>query len=132
MNDYVFKSVFAPYIYNFLAVKETMGFGLKKFKEILKEFDRFFIAETVREPFITRTLITKWRITRVHDSNRTLYDKYSIMAQFSKYMNHIGYPCYIPRLPKRNFENYVPYMFTRNQIEDIFQACDSIVMPCNP
>jgi len=130
MSEYVFKSVFAPYIHNFLTVKDTMGFGLKKFKGVFKEFDLFFIAETVEAPCITRSLIAKWKATRVNDSNRTLYDKYSIISQFSKYMSHIGYPCYAPCLPRRNFGNYVPCVFTHDQISDIFHACDSFVMAC--
>jgi integrase len=110
-------------------MKETMGFGLRKFKEILKEFDRFFIMENVTELFITQPLIAKWRTTRVNDSNRTVYDKYSVISQFSRYMTHLGYPCYAPRLPKRNFGNYVPYVFTHEQMRCIFLACDSMIMP---
>lgn len=128
MSSYDFKSVFTPFINSFLTVKETMGFGLTKFKTVFQELDRFCIAETVGEPFITRTLIAKWRATRVNDSHRTLYDKYSIIAQFCKYMNHTGYPCYVPRLPRMDTENYVPYTFTHEQIRDIFRACDSMVM----
>jgi integrase len=112
-------------------MKETMGFGLRKFKEILKEFDRFFIIENVTSLFITQPLIAKWRATSVNDSNRTVYDKYSVISQFSRYMTHLGYPCYAPRLPKRNFGDYVPYVFTHEQIQDIFLACDSMVMPYN-
>ena len=47
MNDYIFRSVFAPYINQFMVAKETMGFGLIKFRVIFKEFDQFFIAEKV-------------------------------------------------------------------------------------
>jgi integrase len=128
MSEYIFKSVFAPYMNTFLNVKEAMGFGLRKFREILKEFDRFFIAEIVTELFISQSLIAKWRAGRLNDSSRTLYDKYSILSQFSKYMSHLGYPCYAPRLPKRDFGDYVPYVFTHEQIRAIFHACDSIVM----
>ncbi len=45
MNEYVFRSVFAPHIYQFMIAKKTMGFGLIKFRVIFKEFDLFFITE---------------------------------------------------------------------------------------
>jgi integrase len=128
MNDYIFRSVFAPYINQFMVAKETMGFGLIKFRVIFKEFDQFFIAEKVNEPFITQSLIVKWRATRVNDSNRTIYDKYSIISQFAKYMNHLGYPCYVARMPKRNFEDFIPYVFSDEQILNIFRVSDSIIM----
>jgi integrase len=128
MSEYVFSSVFVPHINQFMGAKETMGFGLTKFRIVFKEFDLFFIAKMVAESIITKQLIAEWRATRVNDSNRTLYDKYSIISQFAKYMNHIGYPCYIPRLPKRNFEDFIPYVFTDKQIRDIFQASESMIM----
>ncbi len=43
-------------------------------------------------------------------------------------MNHLGYPCYIPRLPKRNFEGFIPYVFTDEQIQNIFKVSDSMIM----
>jgi integrase len=112
-------------------MKETMGFGLRKFKEILKGFDRFFIMENVTELFITQPLIAKWRTTCVNDSDLTIYGKYSVISQFCRYMTHLGYPCYAPRLPKMNFGDYVPYVFTHEQIRSIFLACDAMVMSCN-
>ena len=111
-----------------MIAKETMGFGLIKFMVIFKELDLFFITKQVAEPIITRSLIAEWRATRVNDSNRTLYDKYSVISQFAKYMNHIGCPCHVPRMPKRNFDDFIPYVFTDKQIQDIFQAGDSIIM----
>jgi integrase len=131
MSEYIFKSIFAPYICSFLNMKETMGFGLRKFKEILKGFDRFFIMENVTELFITQPLIAKWRTTCVNDSDLTIYGKYSVISQFCRYMTHLGYPCYAPRLPKMNFGDYVPYVFTHEQIRSIFLACDAMVMSCN-
>ena len=41
MSKYVFRSVFAPHINQFMIAKETMGFGLIKFMVIFKELDLF-------------------------------------------------------------------------------------------
>jgi integrase len=128
MNKYVFKSILAPYMDSFLQMKETMGFGQVKFRVIFKEFDKFFIENDVTEPCITQSLISRWNATRVNDSCRTLYDKYSVISQFSKYMCHLGYPCYVPRLPRRLFNNFIPYIFTHEQIAQILKTCDSLVM----
>lgn len=131
MNKYVFKSVFAPYMDSFLQMKETMGFGQVKFRMIFKEFDKFFIENDVTEPCITQLLISGWHDTRVNDSRRTLYDKYSVISQFGKYMCHLGYPCHVPRMPRRLFCNFIPYIFNHEQIAQIFKTCDSLVMSCN-
>jgi integrase len=128
MSEYNFESVFAFHFNSFLKMKETMGFGLVKFKTILKEFDRFFIAHNVADLCITQSLLSEWSKTQVNVSCRTLYDKYSIISQFCKYMCHTGYVCYVPRLPRRQFVGYIPYIFTQEQMLQFFTTCDALVM----
>lgn len=105
-----------------------MGFSKRTFEMILKDFDLFFIKEQVETLFITQSLIAKWRATQVNCSEKTIYSKYSIIAQFSRYMNHLGFSCFVPRLPKRKYNTYVPYIFTHEQIKAIFTTCDSLLM----
>jgi len=128
MSKYQFSSVFAPYLLKFVDAKEAMGFSRKYFEMILKEFDLFFIKEKVVTPFITHSLIVMWRETLVNNSDKTIHSKYSVISQFSKYMNHLGFSCYVPRLPKRKYNTYVPYIFTHEQIQSIFTSCDSLTV----
>jgi putative nicotinate-nucleotide diphosphorylase (carboxylating) len=126
MVNYEFSSIFAPYILKFIGAKETMGFSRIYFEKIFKLFDLFFIEERVSTPFITHALITKWSETQVNNRDSTIYSKYSVMAQFSKYMNQLGFSCYVPRLPKRKYNTYIPYIFTKEQVQSLFAACDSL------
>jgi len=128
MINYTFNSVFTPFMQSFLKLKKTMGFRTAKIEYIFKEFDLFFIRENIKEPVLTKAMISQWRSGRVNESERTLYDKWSIISQFARYMCHIGYPCYVPRLPKRNFDTYIPYVFTHKQIQEIFSASDALAM----
>jgi site-specific recombinase XerD len=128
MSKYLFGSVFAPYMVRFIDAKETMGFSRRYFEMILKGIDLFFIIEKVATPFVTCSLVVRWRETPVNNSDKTIHDKYSVLSQFSKYMNHLGYSCYVPRLPKRKFNTCVPYIFTHEQIRSIFVACDSLIV----
>ena len=112
----------------FIDAKEAMGFSGKYYEMILKGVDLFFIEEKVTTLFITHSLIVKWRETLVNNSDKTIYDKYSVVSQFSKYMNHLGFSCYVPRLPKRKHNTYVPYIFTHEQIRSIFASCDSLTV----
>ncbi len=114
MIDYTYKSVFAPFFRNFLHVKETMGFSTPKIEYILKELDMFFLGKGVEEPIIKKEMLVDWRDGKVNESERTLYDKWSIISQFSRYMCHLGFPCYVPHMPKKSFGpgSYIPYIFT--------------------
>lgn len=133
MIDYIYKSVFASFFLDFIHVKETMGFNTPKIEYILKEFDMFFQAQGIKEPVIRKEHLKAWREERVNESERTIYDKWSIISQFSRYMCHIGFPCYVPHMPKRSFGvgSYIPYIFTHEQMTSIFKASDDMVMTSN-
>jgi len=94
----------------------------------LKEFDNFFKETGVTDVHITRHQINAWKATRVNDRDRTLYDKYSVLSQFCRYMCHLGLECYIPRLPKPKDTDFIPYVFTQQQMSTIFRECDRMTV----
>jgi len=130
-NNTEYRSVFAPYFNSFLHMKETMGYSLTKFKYILIEFDRFFLETGAAKTHITCEQITAWRQSRVNDKERTLYDKFSVISQFCKYMCHLGHECYIPRLPKKKDWDFIPYVLTHKQMEQIFSESDRLPLLSN-
>ena len=123
-----YKSVFAPYFNSFLQMKEQMGFSRTKFQNMFKELDHFFVETGASELYITREQISAWSKTRINDKARTLYDKHSIIRQFCRYMCHLGYECYIHRLPRQNWPPFIPYIFSHEQMECIFQTSDKLVL----
>jgi integrase len=123
MNKLNYQSIYAPYFKQFIAIKNGLGYTSLRSQWFFLELDNFFLYKDVREIGITKQQIEQWRATRINDGQCTIYDKYSILAQFSKYMCRIGYDCYIPRLP-RKISGFTPHIFTNKQMIDIFQACD--------
>lgn len=129
MNEqFEYRSVFAPYFNSFLKMKDTMGYGLNKFGGIFLELDRFFLETGATDAYITSKQIAAWGKTRVNDKVRTLYDKYSVLSQFCRYMCHLGNECYIPRLPKQKDMDFIPYIFTHQQMDMIFRECDRMTV----
>lgn len=127
-EQFEYRSVFAPYFDSFLKMKDTMGYGLNKFRGIFLELDRFFLETGVTDAYITSKQIAAWSKTRVNDKARTLYDKYSVLSQFCRYMCHLGHECYIPRLPKQKDLDFIPYVFTHQQMDMIFRECDRMTL----
>lgn len=123
-----YGSIFAPYFNSFLHMKEQMGFGLSKFRDVFIELDRFFLRTGATEPRITREQINDWAKTRINDKARTLYDKHSIVRQFCHYLCHLGHECYIHRLPRQNWPAFIPYIFSHEEMERIFQASDKLTL----
>lgn len=124
-----FESIFAVHFNGFLEMKSTMNFDLKSSRIFLLELDRFFITSNTENLHITKDQINQWHSTQLDIKKTTLYHKYSILRQFCQYLCHLGQECYVPRLPDYVQSDFVPYIFTHEQIKLIFDACDKLVMP---
>ena len=129
-KKFVYKSVFAPFIDDFVAMKEASGCNYLQAKWIFLEFDNYFCQKKVNQTLITRELIIQWQQTRVNDSPRTLYAKLSVISQLARYMSRHGYDCYIPQLDRHpaGKVNFTPYIFTFEQIRMLFDKSDQLRM----
>jgi site-specific recombinase XerD len=123
-----YKSIFAPFMYDFIYEKELQGYKATQLKWMLLEFDKFFTQTSKKELFITSQDIKNWTATRTYDKPNTLYQKYCAMADFCRYMCLMGYECYIPRRPRKRYANYTPTIFTHEQMRAIFNVCDNLIM----
>lgn len=103
-----------------------MGFNTPKFEYVFKELDELYSSLPLTETILTKTMIDQWRSSRLNDSQRTLYDKWSIISQFSRYMCHCGFICHVPLLPKAKDKVFVPKIFSHKEIGAIFKAADSL------
>lgn len=123
-----YTSVFAPYIENYILEKELQGFKVTQLKWMLLEFDKFFTQTSKTDLLISSEDIKSWAMTRDSDKANTLYQKYCAMAGFCRYMSLLGHECYIPRRPRKRATNYMPTIFTHEQMNGIFNVCDNMVM----
>jgi integrase len=125
-----YQSVLAPYIRDFIHLKEATGCNFLRGKWILNEIDQFFLKNNILDPIITKELVQAWHKTRINDNPATIYSKYSIMAQLARYMSRQGRNCFIPRLPDsgRSKCNFTPYIFTLNQVDKLLHSSDRLRM----
>lgn len=133
-KDLVFKSVLKPFIEDFLNVKKSCGQYVYKIQYTLKDIDDFYINRNVNQPIITKGLIEDWKKTRINDKAVTLNNKLSIWTQLARYMTLHGQDCYIPKgkhLRKNNDETFVPYIFTHNQIKNLFEKSNELRLRCH-
>jgi site-specific recombinase XerD len=127
-KKFVYNSVLASFIHDFIAMKEALGINNLRTKWILLEIDRFYCSKEVKEPVITKNLTMEWQKSRMNDHPGTLYTKLSVLSQLSRYMSRHGYDCYNPQLPKytRSHTDFTPYIFTTEQIRALFEKSDEL------
>ena len=123
-EQFKYSSVLAPHMNHLLEIKLSAGISALRAKWILKEIDDYANATHLDDPHITESFIQQWRLTRNADCERTLYAKYSIWSQLTTLMCRCGCTCFIPRLPKQPKSDFIPYIFTQEQIAAIFTAAD--------
>lgn len=123
-EQFIYSSVLAPHMRHLLDIKTSAGLSVLRTKWILKEIDDFANAEHLTDPHISESFIKRWRATRIADCEKTLYAKYSVWSQLTALMCRCGCICFIPRMPKQPKKDFTPYIFTSEQIADIFSAAD--------
>lgn len=128
MNDkFNYRSIYAPYFKQFIAMKQSLGYVSLRTEWIFLEFDKFFLDRNVSVLGITREQVDQWKATRINDAPRTIYTKYSVLSQFSRYMCKVGYNSYIPRMPVNPTKNsFIPYIFANKEMKAIFHVCDNL------
>ncbi len=127
-KQFNYNSILAPFINDFINLKEATGCNYLRGKWILKEIDDFYIKEKLTNSTITRDDILKWRKTRINDSPVTLYSKFSVFRQLALYMSRQGNQCYIPKLPDHGGSQsvFTPYIFTTDQIASLFESSNNL------
>jgi integrase len=113
---------------DFIELKNAAGINVLRTKWILLEIDKFYLSLGIKDAIVTSSLVTKWRKTRINDSNSTIYNKYSVWNQLTRFMCRQGHECYIPPLPQYSSskKGFTPYIFTHEQIKAIMDKADGL------
>ncbi|MGN6647840.1 MAG: tyrosine-type recombinase/integrase [Cytophaga sp.] len=108
----------------FLEYKRTLGYKYIFAERILMSIDKFAIERKEKSPGLSREFTKKWGKRKISECSRTQSIRVSVLIAFSQYLNDIGIESHIPKQPKVK-STFVPYVFTKCEIEDIFNALDN-------
>ncbi|MGM0392773.1 MAG: tyrosine-type recombinase/integrase [Bacteroidota bacterium] len=109
-------------------MKRALGFKYSTGAFILYQMDRFAEQREETSTGITREFTKSWGEKRPHESDIYRYGRIRILAQFSSYLLDLGIHSYIPKLLHHPKNNFVPYIFSRNEIDATFKACDTLIL----
>jgi site-specific recombinase XerD len=128
MPDYLnYKSVIAPYIKSFVESKTRKGIKGEDIKWTLYELDRYLAGKNHQACHIDKISYDGWYHAACDTRKAsTVYHKVSVIRRFLLYMSNMGLECYIPRLQRKHKSDYVPYIFTEEEISRLFMAADNL------
>ena len=123
MDD--FKSNMAPLIKSYVDFKRNLGYKFQ-YTCVLRNLDLFLYEQTYKSLGLTEEILSKWSERRPTESDVTWYKRIDDIRNLSIYLNGIGYPSFVPRMPKRYVSTFKPYIFTEEELRRFFEACDSM------
>lgn len=126
MSDSVFQSVLAPFIEEFLATKRALGYRYNSEENVLKRFDRYWMAVAENSETIDETSMEKWLRQSSTEGKSSLEQRINTVKQFCLYMNGIGKNAYVPNIKVHRNKPLI-HVFTREEMKELFHVIDSFI-----
>lgn len=126
MSDY--RSVFSDEIKAHLSIREVelSSEYLRHYKRTITLFDEYLCRINHTEKKIPQSIVEDWiKEVSVGISVNTLSQHVHYIRQFLLYLTKYGYYCFIP-CTVRTKDTYVPYLYSDEDIENIFKVTDSL------
>lgn len=128
--NFPYESVFSEDIRNYVNLKQSMGLLFKTPASNLRRFDRLCSQLKIEHPILTEELISRWISPIDGESASTRIARITALKGFAEYLNANGKPTKWPAVRQKynNQVQFVPYIFTADEITRIFEISDSLEM----
>ena len=93
-------------------------------RRVLSSLDRFLVEHQYQEKELTESILEEWS-KGLTGKSKTIKEKLGVIRSFGKYLNTLGYPAFLPTLPKVK-SDYIPYIFSDHEIDQIFYYADNL------
>ncbi len=123
MDD--FRSSMASLIQSYVDFKRSLGYKFQ-YTYVFGNLDRFLCEQAYESLGLSEEILRKWSERRSNETDVTWYKRVDDIRNLAIYLNGIGYPSYVPRLPRRYTTTFKPYIFTDEELQRFFEACDNM------
>lgn len=124
-----FKSHLKKQMENFVNLRRHSGTDYNSQIMLLEYFDNFLVKESFNLTYLNRDIIAHYFSENSHLKSRTLYNRFSIIRQFCRYLYQFNPICYIPesmKFSKSHSSSRIPYIYTKKQITCILAAAKEL------
>lgn len=122
-----FVGEFRELLEAFVEQKRNLGYKYDATGESLLRFSIFTLSYSLENKALSKQLVSDWTSKRKNESAKTWAHRSSDLRQFALYLQNLGYDVFIPpKTHKVRGGEYIPYIFTHEEIERFLQVVDSI------
>lgn len=132
IKTYLYSGPLKDACEGFVQEKRAVGCLYNTEAKKLREFSRFTLAFDCPKNTLTKEVVQAWIARKPTDSDRNQYARFSLISQFAKYMDRMGYSAYMPARNEigKLHKSFLPYIFSHEEIRAFFEAVDA--MTCQP
>lgn len=122
-----FVGEFRELLEAFVEQKRNLGYKYDTTRERLLRFSIFSLSYSLENKVLSKQLVSDWTSKRKNESAKNWAHRSSDMHQFALYLQNLGYDVFIPpKNHKIRRDEYIPYIFTHEEIERFLRVVDSI------
>lgn len=132
MNRPSFISAFSGEIVGFLDYRQASGICIDQDIRHLKKLDAFLENNKTPLEGFDAEMSASWRSRREGESGHSHYMRVNFTKRFFEYLFIKGYKVTLPRDVRPPKSNFVPHIYTDDEINRYFQAVDAYDFPGNP
>lgn len=132
MNRPTFISSFAREIDVYLDYRQATGIRINQDIQYLKKLDIFLEANKTPLVGFDAEVSTSWRSRRDSESDHGHYLRINFTKRFFEFLFIKGYKVALLRDVRPPKSNFVPHIYTDDEIDRYFQAVDAYDFPGNP
>lgn len=127
----MFKSIYSDYLLQYYELRCSVLSESARKHELcyLRRFDSYVEKHMSSHGKITEAFINSWIKTLVGKSS-SVENEVIVIRQFLKYLKLSDWDVYLPAVPKVR-EDYMPYIFSDDELDCIFHSADNIVQKDN-
>jgi len=127
-NQSTSTGVLAPFIFDYINMRKNLGFKSQGPRFSLFAFDAFAKKRGLIQITITKDLADEWCHKRPDEANDTWSHRNCFLRQFGIYLSNLGYETYLPPKVFSKHDSFIPYIFSDEELEALYNACDSLVL----
>lgn len=122
-----FVGEFKELLEAFVEQKRNLGYKYDTTRESLRRFSHFTLNYKIKNKVLNKQLVIAWISKRKNEAISTWEHRKNYLLQFTLYMQNLGYDVFIPpKSHKVRRGEYIPYIFTHEEIKHFLESVDSI------
>lgn len=126
-QEKAFVGEFKEMLEHFIKQKRNLGYKYDVIRDNLRRFSEYTLNHRIENKSLSKELVLGWTAKKKNESVKTWKNRASYLRQFALYLQSQGYEAFIPlKNNKIRRCEYIPYIFTHEEILRFFQVVDTI------